>query len=73
MKSFVEFTVSLLTIGAWVVVVLMLPDSKGCTSGDAGQGGAHPYSVPASQPIGGCGAAADRRTSLPRLDERRSP
>ena len=73
LKAFVEFVVASLAIGAWVIVVLMLPDAKRCAPGDPGQGRVHPYGGPASQPIDGCGNGADRRISMPRLDERRSP
>jgi hypothetical protein len=73
LKSVVEFAVTLLTVGAWVIVVLMLPDAKNCAPGAPGQGRVHPSGVPAYQPIDGCGNGADRRISMPRLDERRSP
>ena len=73
LKAFVEFVVASLTIGAWVIVVLMLPDAKSCSPGDAGQSHVHPYGVSASQPIDGCSNGADRRISTPRLDERRAP
>ena len=73
LKSLVEFAVTLLTVGAWVMVVLMLPDAKNCAPGATGQGRVHPNGVPASQSIDGCGNGADRQISMPRLDERRSP
>ena len=73
LKAFVEFVVASLAIGAWVIVVLMLPDAKSCSPGDAGQSHVRPYGVSASRPIDGCRNGADERTSMPSLDERRSP
>ena len=66
LKTFFEFAVTLLTVGAWVIVVLMLPDGKTCAPGADGQVRVHPNGVPASQPIDGCGNGADRRVSSPR-------
>ena len=73
LKSLVEFAVTFLTIAAWVIVVLMLPDAKNCAPSTPGQGRVQPVGVPASRPIEGCGNGADKRISIPRLDERRSP